>query len=712
MKKVKRSILVLLACMLALGCISCKKKQESEEPIPSLSFLDYAVIRPEKSSVKLLDEISVFYGNLMLVSGQSNVYESDLLSRGAEPDSNAKEILIGHTNRPETEEALSKIDGNEYIIAVIGNKIVITGKTDSITVAALRYFADTYLKADSDGMIAGDFLLKTSADVVNIVEAGEANYTLVCSNDDYIAKDMMGRAYNIMRSVTGVALPTGNDSAEENPDALQILFGNTAYEATAQVAANTKPEGYTIDFIGNKIVVFAWTANGMENAINAFTDILSYSTYTNNNGNVTLSILKEKISSNKGESNFYKNVPFDANGKSVDRIYDAGDNAMLLYWENMGAETFGGYTSQLEELGFTKHQSLENSSIVSATYAKNQAAVHVYYLKRTSEFRVITQDKATLPVNSYAYTKVCEPAVTQLGLDYTVANTAGGCGYLIRLEDGTFVVIDGGHSYQSNVKNLYDLMVEQKPAEVEDVVISAWIVSHGHGDHCGAWVAFKSSPYADKIKVKMLIGNDPSDYVHSTLDGTGHIFPHGQRYADFPGCVYMKAYAGQQFLFPGVTINMLYSPEDVYPDFMFELNCAATVAFDVIVNQSSTHEEMRFLFLCDVTEVGAARIVEMYGEDLKYDVVQVGHHGNKGGNLELYQLCDPKYALWSSEEAWATNPTPLNMPQNKWLIEHVGEENVIYSHEGNYTFWFEQKINTDGAFSGSTDSDGEYSRFY
>ena len=712
MKKIKRSILVLLACVLACGSISCKKKQEVEEPIPSLSFLDYAVIRPEKASVKLLDEISVFYGNLMSVSGQSNLYESDLLSPGAESDPNAKEILIGHTNRPETKEALSKLEGNEYVIAVIGNKIVITGKTDSITVAALRYFADAYLGTGSDGTIAGDLLLKNASDVVNIVEAGEANYTLVCSDDDYIAKDMMGRTYNIMRSVTGVALPIGNDAAAEDPNAPQILFGNTSYDATAQVAANTKPEGYAIDFIGNKIVVFAWTADGMENAINAFTDILSYSAYTDNDGNVTLSILKEKISSNKGESNFYKNVPFDINGKGMDRIYDAGDNAMMLYWENVGATAFEVYTSQLEELGFTKHQSLDTSSIASATYAKSKASVHVYYLKRTSEFRVITQDKATLPVNFYAYTKVCEPAVTQLGLDYTVANTAGGCGYLIRLEDGTFVVIDGGHSYQSNVKNMYDLMVEQKPAEVEDVVISAWIVSHGHGDHCGAWVALKSSSYADKIKVKMLIGNDPSEYVHSTLDGIGHIFPHGQRYADFPDCVYMKAYAGQQFLFPGVTINMLYSPEDVYPDFMFELNCAATVAFDVIVNRSDTHEEMRFLFLCDVTEVGAARIVEMYGEDLKYDVVQVGHHGNKGGNLELYQLCDPKYALWSSEEAWATNPTPLNMPQNKWLIEHVGKENVIYSYVGNYTFWFEQKIDLDGDFSNSVDPDGEYSKFY
>lgn len=713
MKKFRSIVLILLAFTLIIGLISCKKNKEDDdtsEPVPEISFLDYAVIRSEKSSVKLLDEISVLYGKLMSASGQANAYESDYLANGTEPDTEAKEILIGNTNRLETQDALSQISGNEYIIAVMGNKIVITGKTDSLTVAAVRYFVDTYLGDSANGMLAGDLFYKASADVANIVEDGVAKYTLICDSDNYIDKDMMGRAYNIMRSVTGVAIPTGDDAAADDPNAFQILFGNTSYEATAQVAAVTKPEGYTIDFVGNKIVVFAWTAQGMDSAITAFSDILSYSCYTDESGKSTLSILKDKISSDKGNANYYKDVPFEVGGRGVDRIYDAGDNTMMLYWADAGTEAFGAYTAKLEENGFAKHQSLDNNSIASATYAKKKASVHVYYLKRTSELRVITQNNATLPVNSYDYTKVCEPAVTQLGLDYSVANTAGGMGYLIRLEDGTFVVIDGGHSYQSNVKNLYELMLAQKPDEVEDIVISAWIVTHGHGDHCGAWVALKSSSYADKVTVKMLVGNDPSDYTHSTLDGTGHIFPHGQRYKDFPGCVYMKAHTGQQFQFPGVTINMLYAPEDVYPEFMFELNCAATIAFDVIINANETREETRFLFLADVTEVGAERIVDMYGEDLNYDVVQVGHHGNKGGNLELYQLCDPSVALWSSEKAWATNPTPLNMAQNKWLLENV--DKVIYSFEGNYTFWFEEKIDLGGDIAGSLDENKDYSRFY
>ena len=77
----------------------------------------------------------------------------------------------------------------------------------------------------------------------------------------------------------------------------------------------------------------------------------------------------------------------------------------------------------------------------------------------------------------------------------------------ITLEDGSFVVIDGGDATAKgkenlkNAENLYELMIAQKPQGIDDVVISAWIVTHGHSDHFGVYNLF-AKYYADKVTVK------------------------------------------------------------------------------------------------------------------------------------------------------------------------------------------------------------------
>ena len=114
------------------------------------------------------------------------------------------------------------------------------------------------------------------------------------------------------------------------------------------------------------------------------------------------------------------------------------------------------------------------------------------------------------------------------------------------------------------------------------------------------------------------------------------------------------------------------------------------------------------MFTADITETGAARIVQMYREDLKSDVVQVGHHGNKGGSVEYYQLCDPDYAYWCCG-GYAFTPPPNAMPQNIWLKENA---EIFYAYEAAHTFWFGEKLSLENGISGSVDEDGSYSRVY
>ncbi len=390
----------------------------------------------------------------------------------------------------------------------------------------------------------------------------------------------------------------------------------------------------------------------------------------------------------------YGGIPYCASEKYFDAIYDCSDNATMFLWKNASEEMLLSYTAQLEELGFTKHQELDNPCVHSATYYKEQLSVHAYFLKKKAQLRAIVQKDGVLPINAYEYKKVCDVAVTQTGL-YNDPNVYTSMGYLIRLEDGTFVVIDGGKGFDYNAELLYNTMLEQKPDGIDDIVISAWIVTHGHGDHCGVFCKFAAN-YAEKVTVKMLVGNDAPDLVYqSCLDGFVRHFNFAATSERFDGCVYMKAHTGQQFRLPGVTLTVLYTHEDIFPAMMRSYNDTSLVV-DVTVKGKVAKKpvkrgQTRFVFLADVHPDGAQRLMDMYGEKMRCDVMQIAHHGIGCYHTELYKLCSPRIAYWpcGKEVLEYKNGSRFQRPHIKYLVDTT--EQMIYQPDGNHTFFFKAK---------------------
>ena len=70
--------------------------------------------------------------------------KEDWVPRNETLDESGSEILVGNTNRTASANAKAKLDEsddeNAFIIEIVGNKIVILGKTDEITIHALKYF--------------------------------------------------------------------------------------------------------------------------------------------------------------------------------------------------------------------------------------------------------------------------------------------------------------------------------------------------------------------------------------------------------------------------------------------------------------------------------------------------------------------------------------------------------------------------------------------
>ena len=109
---------------------------------------DASISRITKQTAKLKTTIKDTLGLELTVA-------TDWYNPSTPPDPNAKEILIDHTNRKESADALAKLkDSKEkdaFIIDITENKIVILGKTDYSTLRGISYFIKNYVMTSPEG---------------------------------------------------------------------------------------------------------------------------------------------------------------------------------------------------------------------------------------------------------------------------------------------------------------------------------------------------------------------------------------------------------------------------------------------------------------------------------------------------------------------------------------------------------------------------------
>jgi len=88
------------------------------------------------------------------------------------------EILVGKTNRPETEEAKALLGDKDYIITVIGNKLVIYGKNTRYYTTASKYLENVLFK-DGDFTVKKDFIYRGSLETFIKQEEKIDGYTVI-----------------------------------------------------------------------------------------------------------------------------------------------------------------------------------------------------------------------------------------------------------------------------------------------------------------------------------------------------------------------------------------------------------------------------------------------------------------------------------------------------------------------------------------------------
>ena len=173
----RRIIAFVLAFITVIAVFGCGKNEEPKNTDSvttentviednSVKFSDYQIIYSARASKDVESAVTEFRKNIKEYTGISMDFDYDAL---AEESDSWKEILIGKTNRTESEEAseiLKNAGADSFIIKNYGKKIVILGTSDNDLMFGLNAFLNNFVKTSSGGVLemADDYQIVGSHD--------------------------------------------------------------------------------------------------------------------------------------------------------------------------------------------------------------------------------------------------------------------------------------------------------------------------------------------------------------------------------------------------------------------------------------------------------------------------------------------------------------------------------------------------------------------
>ena len=421
-----------------------------------------------------------------------------------------------------------------------------------------------------------------------------------------------------------------------NKNEYVILVGNTAYRESMWIYGRTNADTYGIQILNdNRMVLYFTTeSEGLKLVSTLMSAIKS-----DDNGYFWVSgdYKFEKTSKFKLES-----IP---NYPSSTTKVDCGDDTTMQVAKNTNYSTYDTYCNTLKSSGYTEYSRRDDvNGNYYRIYTKGTMALNVYFTKSSSSVRIIAGPLDDIPTKDVDRTPNTnkKPSVTMLAQG---EDTDCGLGIIIHLENGKFIIFDGGFSLYDQ---LYKKLTEIAP-KGERIVIAAWFVSHPHYDHQDA-VTYFIRKHAETVDVESIFYNyATADYYKNTtsesnssglesvtdgLDTTANSF-FGRT------TKIIKPHTGQVYNFGSASAEILYTVEDVMPSKLDYVNSSSLVVRFKVKDQT-------ILVLADATHTVSTILQNSYGTYLKSDIVQLAHHGTYPGHASLYTKINAPVLLWPS----------------------------------------------------------------
>lgn len=295
--------------------------------------------------------------------------------------------------------------------------------------------------------------------------------------------------------------------------------------------------------------------------------------------------------------------------------------------------------------------SINGAVFETLVFSRNETIVTMYYNKTKSEMRIMWEDESYLKYfkpNSSTSKGLIEIAQIAAERQTEVDNPGTGMCYIIKLSNEHAIIIDGGEHNQSCANNIYSSLERLDIAKKDDkFLIDAWIFTHGHYDHVGAFLKF-TPEYKDYVSVDAFVLAIPNNESITAMEGKHDIIYDVE--TNYPSSTIINPHAGLKYYFGNLTVSMLYTPDMYYASGKkITFYNDTSLIFKVEGGNSS------MVFFGDAGEEAAKTMLSSYAPStFKADAMQITHHGlavvpnfkSDSENIrKVYEHINAKYAL-------------------------------------------------------------------
>lgn len=197
---------------------------------------------------------------------------------------------------------------------------------------------------------------------------------------------------------------------------------------------------------------------------------------------------------------------------------------------------------------------------------------------------------------------------------YPQQNGAQGLCYILTDAYDHMIFIDGG--WDTNAELLLNRIMEHGN------YVDAWIITHSHEDHVSAFNNLSSGPFDFQIGTIYCPDLDEEHYrkVADAYDGGfEHYLAFRRNLERWENVRFV--HAGEEYDLFGLRMKIFNAYEKGDPAFEQDPENTGSLMFKLEGKKTSA------LFCADVTKKRARELKKQYGEELKADILQVGHHG-------------------------------------------------------------------------------------
>ncbi len=706
-RMIKTLALLLALLMVGSGLIACSK----EDPTPGADSDSSTEAPANESEAAPVDTegapIAYDLKSFAIIKGETSgdngtvsanyVYNS-IKNKGIKPErptadsaseaGEALEILVGKTNRAETTALSGKLTAdNQFAVSFQKNKIVILATRDAALLQAAESFVELYLSKAENGVITANEN-HTYIGTTNLIEvgaAGASHFSVVRStNASSVAKQVAESIASRIKTRLGAESVKPVDDFEPfDADAKLIIVGNVdeaKYPELTEIKKGWQNYEYGMQIVGNRIYIMGGIDDALNSAAKLFIEAL-----TNRGEIVDGRLLVAFPESLRGVVDGYLvDYPQFTDGTLSNSFVNPNCEIVNTYSGVLASE-FDAYVAALTAAGFAPTGAEHTIGVnrFRTLIHEDKGQIHLaYYASRVEGqegsmqlFANPLSETVAIPQDTYDPTtqKITETTFHVMSMDYEHHEhyeDGNGLSYVVTLEDGRYVVFDGG--YTQDALPLYNYLKKHNQSADGKIHIAAWFVSHPHADHYGAIKPFLTN-YGSDVEVEYFVANAASlDRIGLSSNWLLDVLP---SLLTQTGAKLIKPHPGQVLTFCNTEFEILLTHEN--------LPKAALVSDE---NNTSTVVRMwenghSILMTMDASQEASGKMVSLYADALKSDLFQVNHHGYGGGTQDLFEAAGAQYILWTCSQGAFDKRTSGQKYEfmalsavipNKWIFDSVG----------------------------------------